>query len=142
MTAKSRKRSITMDERPWKAWVGDANSVLSTCRGSVARWWSFGPPCSTFQIVIGDPVRSDLAIMLTWLDYLSGPTSWPQRDFRIELDSHGSDDWMKWEYTLLDEAVGFRAIGKTFHWAPNVDVVQTDAWRLWRPPSNLIDPSA
>jgi hypothetical protein len=125
-----------MNARAFEECVADANAALKSCRGANARWWSFGPPCNTFQLVIGDPKLADVAIMLTWLKYLSGPTTWEQQELQVQLDSHGSADYQEWSYTLIDASVGFRAVATTFHWSTRVEVLAPDAWKLWRPLRN------
>jgi hypothetical protein len=122
-------------ERRWTPWIAAANDALASRPDAGARWWGFGPPCCTFQLVVGDPVGDNVAIMLTWCDYLAGPTSWSRQSIRISLRPM-SDDPSEFEFLLEDARAGFRAEGRTLHWACRVDVVDPRAWLLRWPPGD------
>lgn len=120
-----------MQESP-SAWVEEANRALRSCGDWGARWWHFGPPCNTFRMVVGDPVGSNIAIMLTNTGYLAGPTAWDQQQIEIQWNSNSSKNWQDWEFVLEDKRIGFRAISVTLHWAKNVQILDERSWLLWR----------
>jgi hypothetical protein len=65
--------SLTEIERTWFSWIGEANDALASLADVDARWWGFGPPCNCFQLLVGDAVGKNLAIMLFHTD------TWPDR---------------------------------------------------------------
>lgn len=120
--------------RRWTAWVAEANDSLAGLSRLGARWWRYGPPCSGFQLVVGDPAGSNMAIMLFYCRYLAGPTAWQPQSIRITLRSRPDDGREGISFVLEDLPAGFRAESDTLHWARDVDVMDEGQWRLWTPP--------
>ncbi len=127
--------SISGSERAWIDWVAEANEALASLADAGARWWGFGPPCQCFQLVVGDPAGENLAIVLFYCRFLAGPTSWQPQAIQIAAIPMIRHDPSSWRFVLEDARAGFRAESGTFHWARNVNVVDTAAWGIWRPDS-------
>jgi hypothetical protein len=117
----------------WTNWIALANDTLTLLDGCDARWWSMGPPCHTFQMVIGESTGENLAIMLTHTQYLAGPLFWSNQKLKVTWQSQSSHNWMDWEFVLEDPLAGFRAVSKTFHWAKNLQSFDENSWALWHP---------
>ncbi len=117
-------------DRAWDAWLADANAAFAARPRWGARWWGFGVSHGTFQLVVGDPVGRNLAVMLFWSRELSGPTSWERQRLRVARGPAGGGG----RFVVEDPAVGFRAAAESFHWARDVECLDPRKWLLWRPP--------
>jgi hypothetical protein len=95
------------------------------------RWWGYGPPQSTFRLVVGDPVGTNFALMLVNCKSVSGPTAWRGQSLRITRGNLVG--LLNYEWTVEDQNAGFRAEATSLHWARNVEVADPQAWLLWRP---------
>lgn len=121
-----------LTEHDWQRWADEANEVLAAFSQDGARWWGFGPPCQTFQLVVGDPVGSNVAIMLIGTRYVAGPTMWKNQVLRVQrLSSFSDPNEVSW--IVHDSAVAFRAEASLFMWAKNVEVCNPQKWLPWRP---------
>ncbi|MDB5335080.1 MAG: hypothetical protein JWN70_699 [Planctomycetaceae bacterium] len=122
-----------MLEDKWSRWIAEANAVLAAYADCDARWWLFGPPYNTFQLVVGEPTGENVAIMLCRTKYIAGPTSWHNQKLKVSGDSNFSGYQMNRTFCLEDAAAGFRAESATFHWAKNVKVMDHYKWCVWLP---------
>ncbi len=118
----------------WSRWIAEANETLAAYGDCEARWWSFGPPCNHFRLVIGEPTGKNVAIMLFHTKYLAGPTDWPHQRLKVSRDLNSSETWSDWRFHLEDAAAGFRAESATFCWSQDIDVMDEHKWLVWRPP--------
>ncbi|HSG72150.1 MAG TPA: hypothetical protein VLA12_17170 [Planctomycetaceae bacterium] len=121
-------------EADWRRWAEEANSALAALAGYDARWWSFGPPCHTFQLVVGDPVGVNVAIMLVGTKCVAGPTMWRDQIVRVSCLPTSADGRAVLTWHVTEPSVGFRAEAQNLMWAKNVDVCDPRKWLLWRPP--------
>lgn len=117
----------------WEQWAREANEALAELSAKGARWWDFSCSHRRFQLVVGDPVGSNVAIMLFWANHLAGPTQWENQAIRVRYQFTHTVPLLGLSWILEDERVGFRAEAPNFMWAKDVDVCDQEHWQLWRP---------
>ncbi len=101
--------------------------------GHGARWWCFGPPTDTFQLVVGDPLGINVAIMTSGTKFIAGPTAWDHQAIRVRRTALLSDEPGAADWVVQDTTVGFRVDSDSLWWARNVDGCDPHMWHLWRP---------
>jgi HAD superfamily hydrolase (TIGR01509 family) len=121
------------DRRLWDLWLAEVNRALAACPEAGARLWLYSTTHGTFQLVVGDPVGRNIAIMMFWCDWLSGPTSWSPQSLRATCFPRDPGPPHERRFVLEDPAGGFRAEAQSFHWARDVNVTDPYAWLIWRP---------
>jgi len=83
--------------------------------------------------VVGDPVGTNVAIMLSRTVYLAGPTMWQNQLIRVSRLPVPAGESAGPGWLLQDMSVGFRAESDSLFWAKNVEVCDPQKWLLWRP---------
>jgi HAD superfamily hydrolase (TIGR01509 family) len=127
---------VAANARLWEQWIADANTALAECPELEARLWVYSVSHRTLQVVVGDPAGRNIAIMMFWCDWLSGPTFWSPQSLRATCFPQDSDSLHDWRFVLEDPVGGFRAEAQSFHWARDVDATDDYAWFMWRPPED------
>ncbi len=105
--------------------VRQANEKLKLASNFGARWWSYTGSHNTFELLIGgDPFGKDnLVLSLGACSYISGPVSWQNQKLRIEWHNNPPSEERGWQFTIVDDSVGFKVEAKGFGLESNYNLM-------------------
>jgi len=103
-------------------YIQAVNEALAATRDQSARWWHYTTSHSTFELVVGDARGNNVVVCLIACSSIQGPVRWDNQNLRMIWSNRHAI--MNYEFTLVDEIVGFKAEAGTFRWRSNFD--------LWR----------
>src|SRR5258708_7500633 len=88
-----------------------------------AQWWGYSVSHRNFQLDVAPPGAADnLVIQLMACEHIAGPVSWLRQHIVVTIHDDPDDPYRIPDYTLTDESVGFRAVGKVLRWRKGYDI--------------------
>lgn len=104
-------------------YVRQANAALVSVRDKGARWSSYSPSHSTFEMLVGEPNAEDnIVLSLPACEFLAGPVQWSAQRIEVLWRCDSTSANRDWEFEIRDEKAGFHAIGAVFRWRRGYDL--------------------
>jgi hypothetical protein len=114
-------------DKEQEEYIRRANEELKLASNLSVRWWRYLVSHCTFVLVVGDPLgEQNMVLWLSACRYISGPVSWSNQKLKIEWYNSPTSAKRMWDFTLIDEAVGFKVEAGTFAWERNYNLLEKD----------------